>query len=971
MRRKWSHYVYFCLVIACIALPFFAFQHWNEGRASAGPIRNPKFAEGAAPWWGNAKVSIVSKDGASAAELTGGFVVQEKIPVQGRKRYRLTVKILSEDAPEQSAFVQLSMRGEATDNGWFGPLMIKTEGRQEPAAIISGGSHPWRDFSVVFETTAGATQLLVYLRKVPNTSGKAYFTDVRLEATEENITRPEQVERDKLVAEKLAPALTQQSNEGKLRTQISASQTTATSLPVIENGRANAAIYVGNDESLITIASAAEMASYLGQMTGQAVEKISNDKSVSDRPLIIIGADNAVARTLALDKAIKDLSADGFIIRTVGRNVIIAGATPRGTMYGVNWFLDHSLGIKWLSPGVTYVPHPSAITLPVLNERQEPRFAYRELLIAEAQDKRWRQHNLLNGESHGPSYEPTPAAINSWNKSWFWRTNSATFFELLPQAQYEKTHPDWYAGGQLAMMNKAMRSAIAAAIVKRLRQIPDYQNVWYAVSDQDWGWDLDKDSKAFADSHGRTAAAPRLDMMIDVAQQVRSALPGAKLAFNAYHWSFTPPTGITVPDFLLVYPMTIQVDYSQPLNGPKNQSIADGIKQWSAISQNVLVWDHIANFGGFIQPTPNILPIAQSIQWLATLPHVGGYFAEGSWDTRGSEFAALRGWVFSRLLWNPNQDVHKLIAEFCDLYYGPAGPVISQYIAMSHEKILQTGDRLTEKTQVDMKMYDEDFIVRASHLFDQAQRLSKGTIFEPRVREARIPVDYVALVRRSEYKAAAAQLGMSTPEELSGKIEGLMTAIKAAGITQFFQGGSIAALKTRLSITRTTPKLSIAPKAMGHWRDVQDLSFNLYGGAQTVADPAASDGAAVAMPVGDTSWNVQLKLDKLPSSGTWWAYASVRIASPDETSDALHVGSAPPMACFSKVNASPSISSYRWVEFPAGPHAYSDDHNLSLYFAAVPTKSARRIFVDRIILTERRLGREANIDVLSSPTSCH
>jgi hypothetical protein len=37
-------------------------------------------------------------------------------------------------------------------------------------------------------------------------------------------------------------------------------------------------------------------------------------------------------------------------------------------------------------------------TTPVL---QIPRFAYREVLSAEGEDKAFRAHNLLNGESHG------------------------------------------------------------------------------------------------------------------------------------------------------------------------------------------------------------------------------------------------------------------------------------------------------------------------------------------------------------------------------------------------------------------------------------------------------------------------------------------------------------------------------------------------------------------------------------------
>jgi hypothetical protein len=933
-------------------------------QAQENLVRNPSFSEGSAPWWGEPPSIKISRfDALSAAEVTGGFIVQEKIAVVGGKRYRLSMKIAAKDAPDNSIFVQISARGAGVNPGWFGPATIITQGHPEAAGIITGGTHGWVSFSTVFEAPKGADQLLIYLRKEYNSAGRAFFSDVTLVETKDLAIRADDGLKQNLIANRFlagSPAKAPVPGAGGQNGPHE----------IIAHGQLAMSVYAGKSEDYITLSAAVALADMLAKIaetpaTGKVpTPLLSSDDNSLPLPHLVIGGLNAITRAHINRGEIESLSDDGFIIRSIGQNIIITGRTSRGTMYGVNWFLDRKLGVRWLSPTVTHVPSSPELTVTALNERQNPRFSFREILISEAQDKVWRQHNLLNGESHGPAYQPTPPAIASWDRSWQIPGSGDPFFSLLPPETFAKDHPDWYAGGQLAMMNKGMRAAMAAAVIARMRQLPDYRSVWYAINDQDWGWDMDPQSRAFADQHGGTASAPRLDMMIDVAQQVRAVLPDAKLAFNAYHWSFKPPEGMVVPDFLLVYPMTIQVDYSQALSEPANKNIRDGLTQWNAIARHILVWDHITNFSGFIQPTPNILPIARSIKWLSSLDHVQGYFAEGAWDSPGSEFSALRAWLIARLLWNPQEDVDQLIHEFCRDYYGPAGKTIETYIAMYHAKLMASGDRLPEKTQVDLAMFDPAFVLEANRLFDTAQREANATEYAQRVREARIGIDYVTLIRRSEYRAIAAQVGIASPAQVKARTNGLLAAMKEAKVTQFYQGGPLTALVERLAIER---KPASAPdfteKSSMRWHDIQDLSFNLYDNAHIVADAGASDGAAVVLDGRNAGWNVQLKLDKLPKSGKWWVYASVRSEGDGGRGPVAHLGSAPPMSCFSAIDGSSAQgASYHWFEVPGGAHQYSTDHDKSLYVAAVPGPGKHQIYVDRLVVTDRpvRLNATAN-----------
>ncbi|WP_414718690.1 DUF4838 domain-containing protein [Trinickia sp.] len=737
-------------------------------------------------------------------------------------------------------------------------------------------------------------------------------------------------------------------------------------LTLADHGVARYRIYVGAKADAMTRQAADELADYLLRMTGAEFRPIANDDEalrLQERPRIVIGRDNQLALALCPSARFDTLPRDGFIICTARGQIVIAGSSSRGTMYGVNWFMDRVLGVKWLAPDATYVPSRPVLRIDAINAREVPHFAYREVLSSEGQDKVFRAHNLLNGESHGPSFLASPPALDDWDHSWLAKAGEATFWDLLPRDEYLDRHPDWYAGGQLAMMNADVRRIIAANIVKRLKALPDYRNVWFGVRSMDWGWDMDAASRAFADRHGGRASAPLLDMMSDVAQQVRAKMPGAKLAFDAYHWGFAAPEGMTVPDYLLVNPMTIQVDYSTALNEGRNLALGEEIARWNAIAKHVLVWDHITNFGGYLQPTPNIYPIGASIRFLASLPHVMGYFAEGSWETPGAEFASLRVWLIARLLWNPAEDPHELVAQYCRDYFGPAAPHILAYIDLMHAALGASGDVMSEKTPVTMRMYSTSFVVRADRLFDLAERsVSDDPTLLARVRLARLPLDFVILVRRNEFEADAARVAPGWQLAYEKRLTRLKGTIREQHVTLYRQGGDIDALNALLAIHRTSAVRPLRAAALSDldWHEYQDLGLNLYGSARIVADSAASDGAAVRMDGNSSVWAVQFKFDQLPHDGTWDLFVSLRVDGERRSGDGafVRVGAYPPMTLFNQVPASELTEpNYREIPVPGGPFAFQFDHEKGVYVQPIGLNSTDVVFVDRIIAIRHRQGQ--------------
>jgi len=934
------------LAMACLSRQAFA----------ATLIVNGDFAQGKTGWWGE-QFSIVSdaKYG-NALEVQSGYAAQDKIAVQAGRRYRISLNMRAVDTPAKAAFVQVSFRGPGVDPGWRGVDSVQQPWGTEPAlAVNSGVSDGWNSSSVVVQAPEGANQMILYLRKAKGQSGAARFSRVSVSATDDAVTTADALQGQQMRTKLLPAPIEAGKREALLAGIIKSGGPPARTLTLADHGTTRYHVQVGALADAMTLQAASDLADYLKRITGSNVGRLADDNAPQAGPSIVIGLDNRLARALCPSAVFDTLGPDGFVLCTSGENLVIAGATPRGTMYGVNWFLDRVLGVKWLAPDATYVPSRPTLQIDAPHDRQVPRFAYREVLSWEGQDKAFRAHNLLNGESHGPSFAPTPPELDDWDHSWLAKGGDASFWDLLPRDKYLKTHPEWYAGGQVAMMNADVRRVMAEQIVERLKALPDYRKVWFGIHDMDWGWDMDADSRKFADQHGGNPSAPLVDMVEDVARQVRAVMPGARFAFNAYHWGFAPPAGMVLPDYILVYPMTIQVDYSTPLNLGRNEQLGRGLAGWSAMAKHMLVWDHVTNFAGFLQPTPNIYPIGASIKWLATLPSVSGYFAEGSWTTPGAEFASLRVWMIGRLLWDPRQDVHELVSEYCRDYFGAAAPQLLAYIDLMHSALAASGDVLSEQTPVDMKMYSPQFVAQADKLFDNAEQAVAGDpSLLARVRQARMPLDFVILVRRREYQDAHAVPGWQL--DYAKRIARFNETVQRTHVSAYRQEGDIDGLNQLLAVERrpATPPVQSAGLPAADWSDIQDLNLNIYSSARIVADAAASDGAAIRMPGDSSVWAVQLKFDKLPREGKWDLFVDVRVAGA-AGGGSVRVGSYPPMDRFKQVSASTlNQGAYQSIPVPGGPFVFESDHEKGVYVQAVDMKAGDAVFVDRIVAVRHK-----------------
>ncbi|HID39028.1 MAG TPA: hypothetical protein EYP36_05885, partial [Calditrichaeota bacterium] len=264
-------------------------------------------------------------------------------------------------------------------------------------------------------------------------------------------------------------------------------------LILVDKGETDYLVYHGPQEGIVIQRAARELAEYLEKISG-AEFPVTTENNKSNK-LIVIGRNNPFTAAVEKQMNIKAITNDGFRILTYKNNIYIAGAVNRGTLYGVYHFLDIYFNVRWFSPEFEIVPSQVTLTVPQINDLQNPRFAYREIFSGDTDDGYFRHHNRLNG-SRGQTHRDNELIYTPENDIWSkdGPAGGHNFHDIISES--------YHHGGQILAMSDGVRSQAASHFVSKISAEGDEH--WYAFSQEDRGWDPDPASQSFADAHGGT-----------------------------------------------------------------------------------------------------------------------------------------------------------------------------------------------------------------------------------------------------------------------------------------------------------------------------------------------------------------------------------------------------------------------------------------------------------------------------------
>ena len=530
------------------------------------------------------------------------------------------------------------------------------------------------------------------------------------------------------------------------------------------------AVVLSKDASPSEKWAAEDLAAHLKLMTGKNYIIYPAESGVLPEKAIIVG-DSPAARALGVTADLKKLGNDGFMIKTPGSRVVIAGGKKRGTMYGVYELLE-KLGCRWWTPSESTIPKLKELQIPKLDIVQVPKLEYRDMMYSEsfsAEGRLWYARNKVNGmawddaegmEKLGGRYLVSGNLVHS-------------YVELL-KASGDELKPEMWAlrGGkrmlerQPCLSDPAVLAAIVKSVVKQYKVNPELEFV--VVGQNDNGDYCTCEKCAALDKAEDSHSGQVIAFANKVAEEVEKQIPGARISTAAYSWSRKPPKNIKPRANVLIVLCSIECDFAHPFaaaSNPENKQFKEDIEGWGKIAEKLFIWHYSGNRDHYLMPNPELDALAPNIKFLAD-NRAAGIFVQGNHVGRGTDLVEYKMWAWAKALWDPEADNAALLKEFCAGYYGKAAGPILKYIDIIHAYGRKNDYHLGRRVELSAPFLAPSIICDAEQALREADKLAAGDpLLEKRTRHAHMAVRYV-IAKRSPAGPTWAML-----QEKLGKID--------------------------------------------------------------------------------------------------------------------------------------------------------------------------------------------------------
>lgn len=482
------------------------------------------------------------------------------------------------------------------------------------------------------------------------------------------------------------------------------------------------------------------MQDFLKRMSGREMPLVSGDAKPRKGDVVI---------RRSQDAAVKE---DGFHLTTAPGYLLIEGGEGSGSLYGAITVLERYLGCNYWGENEYTVPVKREVKLPYINVVENPAFRYRQsqnyALATDPMYRKWMRLEEPNDEFAGGLWVHT-------------------FDKLLPSAVYGEKHPEYYAyfGGkrhpgkasQWCLSNEEVFETVAQRIDSIFKANPGKNMISVSQNDGNYTNCTCPECKATDDYEGALSGS-----VIRFLNKLADRFPDKQFSTLAYLYTMHPPKHVKPRKNVNIMLCDIDCYREVPLDG--NESGRDFLKAlhgWSAISDNIFVWDYGINFDGTSTPFPNFHIIQPNIQTFRD-NNVKMHFSQIA-GFRGGDMSELRTWMVSKLMWNPDADADSLMRTFVEGYYGPAAPYIYKYLQ------LQEGALMGSRTPLwiyDSPVTHKDGMLnpvlrkKYNELFDKAERAVAGdSTLLSRVQRSRLSLQYSELeIARTEPEKDVADL---------------------------------------------------------------------------------------------------------------------------------------------------------------------------------------------------------------------
>ena len=438
---------------------------------------------------------------------------------------------------------------------------------------------------------------------------------------------------------------------------------------ISENGEAKVRIVVGDEASGEEQEAAAELATYLGKLTGGTFEQAA-EKEFSQGAAIFVGATRAAEKA---GVSAAELDRDGFVIRVADGKLFTVGHDSGATELGVHYFLQWYGGIRWYMPLELgeHIPATPDFSVPDdLNDVQEPDWKSRLWSSVANMDRMWPKRNLCRSRysfHHNLLRIIKPSAVYEQHPEWF----------PLLDGKRRPNPGDESHSWQPCFSNQELAEWVAAKIIAHFDATPNATSYSLGINDAGAGSYCQceacqaLDDKAKPEFRGRPNYSNRVfTFMNRVAEITSKKYPDKLLGCLAYANCEEVPSFPVHPN-IIPY---LTNDRAQWRDAAFRAEDEDLLGRWAQATRQLAVYDYYYGSGYVI---PRVYPhiSAESIKFCHEVG-VRAWYGEiySNWALDG-----CKAWVASRLLWDSSLDVDALVDEYYTDFFGAAKEPMKKY----------------------------------------------------------------------------------------------------------------------------------------------------------------------------------------------------------------------------------------------------------------------------------------------------
>ncbi|MHB8581539.1 MAG: DUF4838 domain-containing protein [Ignavibacteriaceae bacterium] len=541
---------------------------------------------------------------------------------------------------------------------------------------------------------------------------------------------------------------------------------------IVKNGEPKSEIIIGFQHSTINKFAAAELRKYIKKISGAKIPILFQETN-KYRNKIYIGQTNELIKSGLINK-VYHLKKNGFIIKSIGTSIFIAGPDSLGTLYGVYELLE-MLGVRWYMPGPLgeVIPRRKDISFYAIDTTEQPDFTYRWV-----GQNDWSRRNKCNiNIPIGKKIIGTKI----WGKF-------STFYNLLNPNVYFKDHPEYFSfysgsrqkynprlgpkvgldwNNQICTSNHEVIKQVATNLQKVLLKDPQIKMVTLGPNDGRGFCECPNckllDEKG--DASDQIMSHRLLIFYNQVAKIIQKTNPGILVRFGAYFIYTRPPkdTNLKALDNMAVT-ITHYDEYCESHPIDDTLSIPNGnfrtlLNAWEKVVKHIFIYEYYYKVNWLELPWPIVHSISKDIPYLKRIG-VDGFYTQ--YSNNNTFTLLLNYYIAAKLLWNSKTNVNALLNEFYNKFYGEAHTPMKKYyqtmeIAMANPNYDIPGYAPANAT----KVFTDSVLTVCENALNKAEILANDKVVKARITMAQRSFDYT---KRCVRLLKMAQICSTKPE---------------------------------------------------------------------------------------------------------------------------------------------------------------------------------------------------------------